>query len=53
MWWLMVGWDRLKASFRSQTQASPPWCEATRDISRSRTGSAGVSSTREFGMRLY
>src|ERR1700683_2476121 len=45
MWWLMVGWDSSNASFRSQTQASPPSCEATRDISRSRTGSARAFSS--------
>ena len=71
------------ASLRSHTQASPPWWEATSDISRSRTGSAsalsngaicsacacdsgwadsggqhatvsaGVSTVKDFGMRLY
>ena len=38
----MVGWDRSNASFRSHTHASPPSCEATRDSSRSRTGSASA-----------
>ena len=37
--------DRSKASVRSQTQASPPWLEATSDISRSRTGSASALSS--------
>ena len=34
--------ERVKASLRSQTQASPPGCEAISDISRSRTGSASA-----------
>jgi hypothetical protein len=41
----MVGWDRSNASDRSHTQASPPGWEATRDISRSRTGSASALSS--------
>ena len=44
-WWLIVGWDRSNASLRSQTQASPPGWEATRDISRSLTGSASAFSS--------
>jgi len=40
-----VGWDSSNASLRSQTQASPPGWEATRDISRSRTGSASAFSS--------
>ncbi len=41
----MVGWDNSKAPVRSHTQASPPGWEATRDISRSRTGSASALSS--------
>ena len=41
----MVGWDRSKASARSQTQASPSTWEATSDSSRSRTGSASALSS--------
>ena len=37
-----MGWDRSKASFRSQTHASPSWWDATSDSSRSRTGSASA-----------
>ncbi len=45
MWWLIVGWDRSNASFKSHTHASPPSCEATRDSNRSRTGSARAFSS--------
>ena len=31
-WWLIVGCDSSNASVRSQTQASPPSCEAISDI---------------------
>jgi hypothetical protein len=41
----MVGWDRSKASLRSQTHASPPAREATSYISLRRTGSASALSS--------
>ena len=40
----MVGWERSKAGCRSQTHASPSWCESTSESSRSRTGSATALS---------
>src|SRR3984885_7325904 len=42
---MIVGWDSSNAAFRSQMQASPPSCEATKDSSRSRTGSARALSS--------
>ena len=44
-WWLIVGWERSKASLRSQTHASPSACEATSESSRRRTGSARALSS--------
>jgi arsenite methyltransferase len=41
----MVGWVRPSGSVRSQTQASPPLCAATRETSRSRVGSARALSS--------
>jgi hypothetical protein len=45
MWWLIVGRDRSNPLVRSHTHTSPPGCEATRDISRSRTGSPSTLSS--------
>ena len=51
-WWLIVGWDRSKASLRSHTQASPSAWEATSESSRSRTGSASALTQRGDPLRL-
>ena len=45
-----MGWERSKASWRSQTQASPSACDATRESSRSRAGSA--SALRSLAIRF-
>ena len=43
VWWEMVGWLLPSGCSRLQLHTSP--CAATRDISRSRTGSASAAST--------